>query len=150
MSRPIRFSFVFITLAFILTGWFHLGSLLMSVLFCYFIITKLNFLKPKARWLAVVIFLFILAAIAYAGGYFIHATIRALPRIAETAVPAIVQWATDHQIELPFTDLESLKDQAIQFAHDQATNLGAFADFARGATTQFVHLFVGMIVAIGL
>jgi predicted PurR-regulated permease PerM len=107
-------------------------------------------MKPRAKWLAVAIFLALLAGIAYALTYFIHATVKALPSIADRAVPAIVQWAKDHQIELPFTDLESLKDKAFEFARSQAHNLGAFADVARGATTQFIYLFVGCIVAIGL
>jgi predicted PurR-regulated permease PerM len=150
MSQPSRISFAFLLLILVLTGWLHLGALLLSVLFSYFIIAKLNFMKPRAKWLAVAIFLVLLAGIAYALTYFIHATVRALPSIADRAVPAIVQWASDHQVELPFTDLESLKDQAFEFARSQAHNLGAFADVARGATTQFVYLFVGVIVAIGL
>jgi predicted PurR-regulated permease PerM len=150
MSQPNRISFAFILLVLVLTGWLHLGALLLSVLFSYYIITKLNFMKPKAKWLAVIIFLVLLAGIAYALTYFIHATVKALPNIADRAVPAIVQWAKDHQIELPFTDLESLKDQAFEFARSQAHNLGAFADVARGATAQFIYLFVGCIVAIGL
>jgi predicted PurR-regulated permease PerM len=150
MSQPSRISFAFVLLVLVLTGWFHLGALLLSVLFSYFILAKLNFMKPKAKWLAVAIFLVLLAGIAYALTYLIHATVRALPSIADRAVPAIVQWATDHQIELPFTDLESLKEQAFDFARSQAHNLGAFADVARGATTEFVYLFVGCIVAIGL
>src|SRR5580658_8864485 len=112
MCQPSRISFAFIVLVLVLTGWLHLGALLLSVLFSYFIITKLNFLKPRAKWLAVAIFLALLAGIAFALTYLIHATIRALPDIADRAVPAIVNWATDHQIELPFTDLQSLKDQA--------------------------------------
>ena len=150
MSQPNRVSFAFILLILVLTGWLHLGALLLSVLFSYFIITKLNFMKPRAKWLAVAIFLVLLAGIAYALTYFIHDTVKALPAIAERALPAIVQWATDHQIQLPFTDLETLKDQAFVFARSQASNLGAFADAARGATTQFVYLSVGCIVAIGL
>jgi predicted PurR-regulated permease PerM len=150
MSRPNRISFAFILLVLVLAGWLHLGALLLSVLFSYFIIAKLNFMKPRAKWLAVAIFLVLLAGIAYALTYFIHATVRALPNIADRALPVIVQWASDHQIELPFTDLESLKEQAFEFARSQAHNLGAFADVARGATTQFVYLFVGVIVAIGL
>jgi predicted PurR-regulated permease PerM len=150
MSQPSRVSYAFILLTLVLTGWLHLGALLLSVLFAYFIITKLNFMKPKAKWLAVAIFLVLLAGIAYALTYFIHETVRALPRIAESALPAIVQWAGDHQIELPFTDLESLKDQAFDFARSQAHNLGEFADVARGATTKFIYLFIGCIVAIGL
>src|SRR5580658_3742516 len=137
MCQPSRISFAFIVLVLVLTGWLHLGALLLSVLFSYFIITKLNFMKPRAKWLAVAIFLVLLAGIAYALTYFIHATVKALPGIAETAVPAIVQWGADHQVELPFTDLESLKDQASEFVRSQAHNLGAFADVARGATTKF-------------
>jgi predicted PurR-regulated permease PerM len=150
MSRPNRISFAFILLIIVLTGWLHLGALLLSVLFSYFVITKLNFMKPRAKWLAVGIFLALLAGLAYALTYFIHETVKALPSIANRALPAIVQWATDHQIELPFTDMESLKDQAFEFARSQASHLGAFADVARGATTEFIYLFVGCIVAIGL
>jgi predicted PurR-regulated permease PerM len=150
MCQPSRISFAFIVLVLVLTGWLHLGALLLSVLFSYFIITKLNFMKPRAKWLAVAIFLALLAGIAYALTYFIHAMVKALPDIADDAVPKIVQWAKEHQIELPFTDLESLKERAFGFAHSQAGHLMAFADVARGATTQFVYLFVGCIVAIGL
>src|SRR5580658_8084056 len=116
MCQPSRISFAFIVLVLVLTGWLHLGALLLSVLFSYFIITKLNFMKPRAKWLAVAIFLALLAGIAYALTYFIHATVRALPDIAEDAVPKIVKWATEYEVELPFTDLESLKDQAFTFA----------------------------------
>jgi predicted PurR-regulated permease PerM len=119
-------------------------------LFSYFIITKLNFMKPRAKWLAVAIFLALLAGIAYGLAFFIRDTVKALPEIADRAVPVIVQWATEHQIELPFTDLQTLKDQAFEFARSQASNLGAFADVARGATTKFIFLFVGCIAAIGL
>lgn len=150
MSQPNRISFVFILVVLVLAGWLHMGALLLSVLFSYFVITKLNFLKPRGKWLAVAIFLALLAGLAYALTYFIHATIHALPNIAERAVPAVIQWATEHKIDLPFTDLESLKDQAFEFARSQANSLGKFADFARGATTQFVYLLVGCIVAIGL
>lgn len=127
-----------------------MGALLLSVLFSYFLIAKLNFMKPRAKWLAVAIFLALLAALAYALTYFIHATVNALPKIADRAVPAIIQWATDHNIQLPFTDMESLKEQAFTFARSQASHLGNFADFARGATTVFIYLLVGCVVAIGL
>jgi predicted PurR-regulated permease PerM len=150
MNRPNRISFAIILLTLVLTGWLRMGALLLSVLFSYFLITKLNFMKPRAKWLAVAIFLVLLAALGYALTFFIHATVNALPKIADRAVPAVIQWATDHDIELPFTDLEGLKDQAFQFARSQASNLGKFADFARGATTQFVFLLVGCLVAIGL
>jgi len=150
MSQPSRVSFAFILLILVLVGWLHMGALLLSVLFSYFIITKLDFMKPRGKWLGVAIFLVLLAALAYALAFFIHETVKALPRIAERAVPAIIQWAIDHQIQLPFTDLDSLKEEASKFARSQASNLGRFADFARGATTHFIYLLVGFVVAIGL
>ena len=150
MSQPNRISFAFILLVLVLAGWLHMGALLLSVLFSYFVISKLDFIKPRGNWLAVAIFLALLAGLAYALTYFIHATVQALPNIAEKAVPVIIQWATDHRVKLPFTDLDSLKDKAFAFARSQASHLGNFADFARGATTQFVYLVVGCVVAIGL
>jgi predicted PurR-regulated permease PerM len=87
---------------------------------------------------------------AYGFGYFINATAAALPGIAEKAVPSLTQWAAAHHIVLPFTDFENLKEQALNLASSGARNIGKFADFARGATTQFIYLTVGVVVAIGL
>jgi predicted PurR-regulated permease PerM len=150
MSRPKNISFWFILLVLVLVGWLQMGALLLSVLFSYFVITKLDFLKARGKWIAVTIFLVLVAVLAYALTYFIHATVRALPSIAERAVPAIIRWCGEHQIELPFTNLETLRERAFEFARSQARELGAFADFARGATTEFVYLFVGCLVGIGL
>jgi predicted PurR-regulated permease PerM len=150
MSRSTRISFGFILLVLVLTGWLDMGALLLSVLFSYFIITKLNFMKPRGKWIAVAIFLMLLAVLAYAATYFIHATVKALPRIAERAVPVVIQWASENQIELPFTDLDSLREQAFEFARSQTSQLRNFADFARGATMKFVYLSIGCIVGIGL
>jgi predicted PurR-regulated permease PerM len=150
MSKPSCISFAFLALILLLVGWLHMGALLLSVLFSYFVIAKLNFMKPWGKWLAVALFLALLAALAYVLTYFIQETVKALPKIANDAVPAIINWATVHKIALPFTDLESLKEKAFEFARSQASNLGHFADFARGATTQFVYLTVGCLVAIGI
>jgi predicted PurR-regulated permease PerM len=150
MSQPNRISFAFIALIIVLTGWLGMGVLLLSGLFSYFVIAKLDFLKPRGKWLAVVIFLALLAGLGYGLTYFIQATVQALPSIAEKAVPAIIQWATEHHITLPFTDLQSLKDKIFEMVRSQASHLGEFADFARGATTQFVYLIVGCLVAIGV
>ena len=150
MSQPKRISFVFILLILALAGWLRMGALLLSVLFSYFVISKLDFMNPRGKWLAVAVFLGLLAGLAYALAYFLQATIQALPNIAEKALPIIIGWANDHKIKLPFTDLDSLKDRASECARSQANNLGNFADFARGATTQFVYLALGCLVAIGL
>jgi len=133
-----------------LTGWLHLGALLLSVLFSYFAINKLNFLKARGKWPAITIFLVLLAGAAYGLAFFVRATAEALPAIAEKALPAIIQWANAHQITLPFTDFDTLKEKALEMARAEARDIGKFADFARGATRQFVYLTVGCLVAMGL
>lgn len=150
MAEPKRISFYFILAVLVLTGWLGLGVLLLSILFSYFAITKLNFLKTRHKWPALTLFLALLAGLAYGLAFFVQATAAALPGIAEKSVPAIIQWANEHHIKLPFTDFESLKDEAIKLVTDEAKNIGKFADFARGATTQFVYLVVGCVVAMGL
>lgn len=150
MTRPARISFGIIVLVLVLTGWLHMGTLLLLILFSYFIIRKLRFAEGQAKWVGVVVFLLILAGLAYAVAYFIHETVIALPKIAERAVPAIIRWADEHKISLPFTDMESLKDKAFEFARNQADHLGNFADFARGATAEFVRVVIGIVVAIEL
>jgi len=134
----------------IMTGWLHLGTLLLSVLFSYFAISKLNFLKARGKWPAIAIVLALLAGAAYGLAYIVQATAEALPAIAEKAVPAIIQWAASHQITLPFTNLDSLKQEAINFSAKEAHDIWKFADFARGATTEFVYLSTGCLVAMGL
>jgi predicted PurR-regulated permease PerM len=150
MSSPNRISYAFVILILALTGWFHLGALLLSVLFSYFVITKFDFMKPRAEWMAVTIFILVLGLIGYGLTYFVHEAARSIPRIIDRAVPSIVQWASDHDIELPFTNLQSLKDQAFEFARGQAHNLANFADVARGATREFIYLFIGCVAALGL
>ena len=150
MSQPYRISFAFIALVVLLTGWLHLGALPSSVSFSYFAISKLDFLKPRGTWPAIAIFIALLAVAAYGLEFFVRATVAALPAIAEAALPAIIQWAAVHQITLPFTDLEGLKQEAVKMAYAESHDIGKFADFARGATRQFVYLTVGCLVAMGL
>jgi predicted PurR-regulated permease PerM len=148
--QPRRISFYFILGVLILTGWLHLGPLLLAVLFSYFALTKLDFLKHRGRWAAITLFIVLLAIGAYGLTLFVQATAEALPSIAERSLPSITQWAASHQIVLPFTDLNSFKEEAQKMAHNEARDIGKFADFARGATRQFVYLMIGAFVAMGL
>lgn len=127
-----------------------MGTLLLSVIFSYFTINKLDFFKPRGSWPAVAIFVALLAGVSYGLAYFVRETVVALPKIAETAVPVIVKWAGDHQIKLPFADLESLKEKAVTIAAAESKDIGKFANFASGATKEFIYLIVGCVVAMGL
>jgi predicted PurR-regulated permease PerM len=145
-----RVSYLFILATFILVGWLHMATPLLAALFSYLALTKLHFVKRRGKWLAVILFLILVSGIAYALGNFITQTVRALPEIADTAIPSVIQWARQYQIELPFTDYDSLKDLAFDTVKSQVNYLGNVAKFARGAATQFVFLAVGCAVAVGL
>ncbi len=147
---PERFSYLFMLGTLVLAGWLHLATLLLATLFAYLALTRLHFAKRGGKWLAVLLFLLLVCAVAYGLGFFVNQTIRALPRIAEVAIPTVIQWAKAHQIELPFTDYDSLSDWAFDTVKSQVHYLGSVAKFARGATTQFLFLVVGCVVALGL
>ena len=134
---------------FILLGALHLATPLLASLFAYLALAHLRF-KRGGKWLAVAIFLLLLSAAAYVLGYVINQTIHSLPEIADKAIPQVIQWAKQYQIELPFTDYDSLKDAAMDAMKSQVDYLSRFARIARGATTQLVFLVVGCIVAISL
>lgn len=149
-AKPARFSYWFIAATLVLIGWLHLATPLLAILFSYLALTKLNFLKHRGKWVAVVLLLVLVSAAAYGLGYIINQAVRTLPDVADVAIPKIIQWAKQHRIEPPFSDYDSLKDWATDIVKGQAQYLGSVAKFARGATTQFVFLIVGVVVAISI
>ncbi len=134
---------------FILIGALHLAIPLLAALFSYLALAHLNF-KRGGRWVATVLFLLLLSTAAYGIGYVINQTVRSLPEIADKAIPSIIQWAKHYEIELPFSDYDSLKDVAMDAIKSQVDYLNSVARIARGATTQLVLLLVGCLVAISL
>ena len=149
-GKPARISYLFMLGTLVLVGCFHLATPLLVAFFAYLALTKLHFLKRGGKWLAVVLFVILVSAIAYGLGHFINQTVRALPEIADKAIPSVIQWAREYQIELPFTDYDSLKDLAFDTVKSQVNYLGNVARFARGATTQFIFVLVGCVVAISI
>jgi predicted PurR-regulated permease PerM len=148
ITNPVRFSYWCMAGLFILMCALHLTTPLLAALFSYLALTHLH-CKRSGRWLAVTIFLFLVFTAAYGIGFVINQTIHSLPEIADKAIPSIIQWAKHYQIELPFSDYDSLKDVAMDAIKSQVDYLSRFARIARGATTQLVFLLVGCFVAIG-
>ena len=146
---PRRFSYYFIAGTLILTGWLHLATPLIATLFAYLALTKFHFLR-RGKWLTIFLFLAFIFGLAYGIGYVINEAVNNLPDIADNAIPSIIQWAKSYKIELPFTDYDSLKETAKEAVKSQVHYLGSFARFARGASSQFVFLVVGILVAINL
>jgi predicted PurR-regulated permease PerM len=148
MSKPARISYWVLLFTVVLVGWLHLATPLLAVLFSYFVLSRLQI--GRSRWVAVLLFLVVLLLLAYGLAHLINQAIVALPKVADTAIPSIIAWAEQHGVELPFTDYESLKALLLDTVSDQVHYLGNFANFARGATTQFVFLIIGCVVAMAI
>ena len=148
LSRPARISYWFILITILLVGWLHLAMPLLSTLFAYFVLDRLHLMCGR-KWVPVSLFVIVIAGITYAVILFVNQTLEALPRIAETTIPTVITWAEQRQIELPFTDYQSLKDMAMDTVR-QAKYVSNFANFAKIAATQLVFLVIGCVVAVSL
>lgn len=129
----------------VLTGWFHLGTLALTALFGYFALQLFSLGRRKRLGLAI----YIVAVAALAAGLagFSRQAYVALPKIADSTIPAVVGFAEKHQIQLPFSDYESLKTVAKEEASQGLENVGRYI---RTASFQVILLAAGLIVAASL
>jgi predicted PurR-regulated permease PerM len=149
MTTSTRVSYGVLAFTIILAGFLHLGPPLLVVLFSYFALRQLYYLT-KRKWLALLLFLIVVTCIAVAAVYFTRAAIIALPNVAETSIPSASAWAQRRQIELPFTDFESLRTVVIDALKEGAHYLGNVAHFARRTGAALVFSILGMIAAVSL
>jgi predicted PurR-regulated permease PerM len=149
MTKPARFSYAVLAATLLLVGLLHIGAPFLALLLSYFVLRKLGrFVRNK--WLALALFILVLAGISYTAGHFIRAAVAALPRIADNSIPAASAWAEAREIHLPFTDFESLKTMARDALKEEAHYLGNVANFARSASTLLVFVIIGIVAAISL
>ncbi len=149
VSRARYFSYAFLALVMVLVAWLHLTTPLLSALFSYFALRKLNFTRRAHDWLAVVLFLMLVAIIAYGLIFFVKDTMRGLPDVVDKAVPSLITLAQRYEVEVPFTDYDSLRGWVMDVVKDQ-NQYWVLATRARNATAQVVFLLVGVVVAISL
>jgi predicted PurR-regulated permease PerM len=150
ISKTERFSFVFIAATFVTVAALHLGGPMIVLLFAYLALTKLNVLPHRGKWLAVFLFFLLLSFAIYWLVFFINQAVKALPEVANRAVPEIIAWAKHYQVELPFTDYDSLKDTIMDTIKGPVTYLAEFARAARGAAKQALFMIAGIVVAVSL
>ena len=96
MTRAARHSYLFIIGVIVLAGVTHLATPLVTILFSYFGLRRLNFAKRK--WLSVLFFLVLVAGILSGFGYLIRQTVIALPKIAAESIPPMIAYAQSHGI----------------------------------------------------
>jgi predicted PurR-regulated permease PerM len=149
MITPTRLSYGVLALTIILAGFLHLATPLLVVLFAYFALRQFFFLT-KRKWLALILFILVVAAIGSAAVYFTRAAILALPDVADSSIPSASAWAQKRQIELPFTDFETLRAVVIDTLKEEAHYLRNVAHFARSTTAALVFTLIGIVAAVSL
>jgi predicted PurR-regulated permease PerM len=149
MTTPAGISYGVLVLILVLPGVLHLGAPLLAVLFSYFALRQL-LLLTKRKWLALLSFILVALGIAFCAVYFTRAALAALPEVAEHSIPSASAWAQARQIELPFTDFDSLKALVIDSAKEEAHYLRNVIRLAGSTTTTLLFLLIGIVVAISL
>jgi len=145
MNQPERISHVMMGLLLLVIGWLHLGTLVLTVLFGYFALQLFSF--GRSQFLGVALYLVAVVAIGCGLFYFSRQAYIATPKIAETAIPAVVEYAEKKGVELPFSDYASLKAVAIDEVRQDVANVGRRV---RAAAFQIVLLIIGLVVATGI
>src|SRR5947208_11293950 len=146
MITPTRLSYGVLAVTIILAGLLHLGVPLLVVLFSYFALRQLYFVT-KRKWLALILFGIVVAGIAASAVYITRAAFLALPDVADTSIPSASAWAQQRQIELPFTDFESLREVVMDTLKEEAHYLRNVAHFAGSTTAALVFTVIGIVVA---
>jgi hypothetical protein len=134
ITRQARISYAIVVGALILVAVFGLATPFLTVLFAFFALERLRFLGGKV--ISVILFLIMVSASGYGFFYFFNQSLHAFPKIAENIMPALNRLAVEYNIELPFTDLVSLKSAALDAV------LGEFKAVSKYATIlgkQFVQ-----------
>jgi predicted PurR-regulated permease PerM len=145
MSLPTRLSYAFIALLIIAAGWLHLATPLVTVLFCFFALHVLSF--GGRKWLGITLFLILLFGAGVGFYFFTKQTAVAMPHIAETTIPVVLEWAEKQGMELPFTDYASLRALAIDAFKREFEGIGKYAGVA---LIQFAAILIGIVVSVSL
>src|SRR6516165_5238114 len=149
MITPTRVSYAVLAITIVLAGVLHLGVPLLIVLFSYFALRQL-YSFTRRKWLALSIFIIAVSGIAAAGVYFTRAAILALPDVADTSIPSASAWAQKRQIDLPFSDFESLRQVVIATLGEEPNYLRNVANVAKATTTTLVFSILGIVAAASL
>jgi predicted PurR-regulated permease PerM len=149
MITPTRLSYVVLAATIVLAGILHLGAPLLIVLFAFFALRQLYFVT-KRKWLALILFGIVVVGIAAASVFLTRVAILALPDVADTSIPSANAWAQKRQIELPFSDFESLRQVVLDAVGQEANYLRNVATFAKSITAVLVFCVLAIVAAASL
>lgn len=145
ISLPTRISYAIMVVMLVLIGWLHLGTLVLTSLFGFFALQKFSF--GKSKWLGVAIYIVAVVLVTWGMIYVSKRAYKTLPKIAEETIPAVVNYAENKGIELPFTDYASAKTLLVKETKDQVANFGFYL---KTAAFQIALLIIGLVVAVSM
>jgi predicted PurR-regulated permease PerM len=145
MNQPARISYAIMAALLVLVGCFQLGTLVLTALFGFFALQLFSF--GRSRLLGVGLYVVVVLLIGWGLFYFSRQAYLTLPKIAETAIPAVATYAEKKGIELPFTDYASLKLEAVGKVKKDIASIGRHAG---EAAFKLVQLIIGLVVAASL
>jgi len=145
LSKTDRFSYLVVFLLLVLVATLGLATPFITVLFSYLVLKTLCWRGKK--WVAVLVFIVVCVGLFTGFGYFVKQASKALPEIVSDAIPRVVEYADKHNIDLPFSDMDSLKSVALDNVKGALSSVG---NFAKLATKEFIFLIMGLVIAIGV
>jgi predicted PurR-regulated permease PerM len=142
---PTKISYGLMVAILALIGWLHLSTLVLTVLFGYFALQMFSIRKNKV--VGVAIYIVVVIGVIWGLIFVFNRVQQTLPEIANKTIPAIVNYAEKHNIELPFTDYVSAKTLLIQESKDQVANFGRYL---KTAVLQIAMFLIGLVAAVSL
>ena len=142
---PTKISYGLMVAILALIGWLHLSTLVLTVLFGYFALQMFSIRKNKA--VGVMIYVVVVIGVIWGLIFVFNRAQQTLPEIANKTIPAVVNYAEKHNIELPFTDYASAKTLLIQESKDQMANFGRYL---KTAVLQIAMFLIGLVVAVSM
>ncbi len=145
LTQHERISFGLMIALLAMVGLLHLAMLVIAALFGYFALQCFTIRGRKG--LAVAIYVLVAVGILVGFYFFAKRAYVTLPGIAAKTIPAVVGWAEERGLDLPFTDFESLKDLAMDKVKESFANIGHYLG---GAVFQIVSLVIGVVMPVSL
>ena len=145
MSHSIRNSYIIMAALLVLIGSLHLGTLVLSALFGFFALRV--FSLGRSKFLGLALYVVVVSVISWGLYYFSKQAYQTFPKIAETTIPAVAEFAGRQGIELPFTDYAGLKTVVLTEMKEDVAGAGRHA---REVAFKGVQLLIGLVVAASL
>ena len=145
MKNPVQIAYLLFAILMAMIAWLNLSTFLLTVLFGYLALQVFSFRRNKV--LSITLYLVAVVVIGAGLLYFGKLAYRTFPKIADAAIPAMVEFAEQNGVDLPFTDYASLKTSALEEAKEGVATIGRYATIA---SFQTVQLLAGLVVALSI